>query len=58
MQKRICLVCGLPWYLAAVGQVWKCPRCGAEIPVEEAEGNAEADRELAGSICEDVPRCP
>ncbi|WP_297202389.1 hypothetical protein [Thermanaeromonas sp.] len=43
MQKRICPGCGLPWWSAAAGTVWKCPNCGAEIPVPE-----ETDEKLSG----------
>ncbi|MGB9660686.1 MAG: hypothetical protein ACPL5F_01545 [Moorellaceae bacterium] len=39
MQKRICPACGFPCYSAAAEQVWKCPRCGSTIPVEEGSND-------------------
>lgn len=39
LQKRVCLVCGLPWYSANTLTPWTCPRCGAEIPPPTQEGD-------------------
>ncbi|MFZ5645785.1 MAG: hypothetical protein ACOY46_19690 [Bacillota bacterium] len=35
MVQRKCPVCGLPWCSADAESVWMCPRCNADIPVEE-----------------------
>lgn len=40
MQKRICPVCGLPWWSAAQEKAWRCSRCGAQIPVPPEEEQA------------------